>query len=883
MASRYVHISEIFNFRGLDLRSSDMTRARGFDSDGTQNTMPSPQGGIKTRYGHKFVTSNFGTTGLTTFTTTSLTGTTKTEVLAFGTRGVNESTYPWRLVKSTFRLTNSHDRHNAIVSHLYDEVTSQFRFKIVRNNVAILDQGVGLGTATSDHKLSSLETSVDALAYFSMSTPANATTTPTAFVELIDGATIPYNGGTFDVIYYYWEAIPNAVDPTASQYATVANPMLEVGAESMRNVSTAQVQSVLYMSSGSTTTGGMPGGAATQAVITKYDGQDFYRAGFGNSDVENLTTAHTTKLAAPYSGTDSKGARTVGGTSTLTGNYFYRHSIVRIDNTGLRIESELSKPAAAAVAPAGQVTRVDCSGIDKFYTDTYGYGFRGAQVNGAQNAKLTITVDSGHNMVSGSIAYFWASNQGRFIQREVLSVTSTSIQISSASLDTNTESPNYDSGGSVNVLNDAKISNNFRLAIYRTKSDGTSLFLVEEIPISATNPQQEFDDMPDSSLGAEYVEPDYPHSAPPKGRYICTFNDQLIISGDDLNPNTVYFSDISPEYFPKDTHSFDLEDRVTGVCQSGEVLVAGTRNSLSVVTGDLINFSFRVSKIGNNIGVTSHASMQEAMEGVLMFNSYKGPYFLVGGRDLQPLGASVDQFTGQKSSRIESFFTKAYNSTEEKPVLERALGAVLANDSIYLLFVPFEDPTKPSFATSNSVVFAYDYQRDSWHKWTGLNMAGGITVCENRLLFSSRSYDGTHDIDYTGIKSYFSEQQRLKGRLNFADHGSPISFCRRSHWEALGNHGKFKRFLKCKVISDEAREGSITPLTLKTYVDRDSSKLSTSDSLTFTTQKELTPKLKSEVCQSLQVAFESSAYYAPVSISGYLLEAIASFRAEIKE
>ncbi len=72
-------------------------------------------------------------------------------------------------------------------------------------------------------------------------------------------------------------------------------------------------------------------------------------------------------------------------------------------------------------------------------------------------------------------------------------------------------------------------------------------------------------------------------------------------------------------------------------------------------------------------------------------------------------------------------------------------------------------------------------------------------------------------------------------------------------------------------------------MTLKTYVDRDTSKLSTTDTLSFTTQKELTPKLKSEVCRSLQVVLESSAYYQPVNISGYELEAVANFRAEFKE
>jgi hypothetical protein len=885
----YTHISQIFNFFGLDLRSSELVRPRGFLSDGSQDWMHTPQGAHTTRYGSKLISSGYGKVGLTRFDTTSMLGVSKSEIIGFGATSLNDSTYPWRLVRSSFTLTNSHATVAATVTHYYDEATSQFRFGIVRGTT-LIDQALGVGTEGSPYMLSSLETAVDALTSFAMSTPTNASTTPAAFMELLAGQTVAAAGGTLTVYYYYWEQVSSVMLNTGI-YASLKNPMYEIGSEQQRNVSTAAVRSVLYMSSGTNNTTAVAGGSPLAgAVLTKYDGQDFYRAGFrGNAGDGSILSA--TDLANPQNGvTDSKGTRDVA--TGLTGTYTYRIHLVRIDKAGNRIESNLLPDTSGAGAnrtPSNEVMRINIYNVTATSTNT-GYGVRTAKVNGAQASVTTITVDSGHTITAGCIIYFYDDAQGRFIQREVTSVTATTIVISTVSLDPNPASPNYDIGSSVTLLDNAAISNNVRVAIFRTAAGGTSLFLVSERPMhsydtvaGANSGQIEYDDVTDTNLGAEYVEPAYPRDPPPIGsRYLCSFNDQLIISGNDKSPNTVYFSDEGPEYFPADSHSFDLEDRCTGVHQTGEVLACGTKNTLSIVAGDLINFAFRVSKIGNNIGVTSHFSMREAMEGVMMFSSYKGPYVLRGGRDLSPLGM-IEAGPGVFASRLEPYWTQVYGPSDVKPVFERAIAAVLPNDSVYVLFVPTEDPALPTFATSASVTFVYNYARDSWYKWTGLNMAGGMAVLDDQLLFGSRAYDGAGSGTYSDVTSYMSQQQKRKGKYNFADHGTAITLRLKSYWEALGRHAFFKRFLRIKIYSDETRVASPTSLTLKTYVDRDTSKLSTTDTLSWTDQKEMTAKIKSETCRSMQVVFENSAFYQAPVISGYELEAVGDFRPEFKE
>jgi hypothetical protein len=878
--AQYTHIQELLDFHGLDLRSSELTRPRGFATNGSQNQMHSPQGAAKTRYGSQKRAGVIGRTGLFLYDTTDILGVSKTEIIGFGANSISATSYvPYRLKASHFQLQNTHATLAMTVTMFYDEATSQFRFKLVRGGSTLIDQALGLGTEGSPYMLDTLDTAVSALTSCGISSGLSMTTVPAAFMELLPSTSLAAVSGTLDVYYYYWEAI-DAVS-TSSGYATPVNPVIEIGADTYRNTSAAIVRGVLYVAPGVTNPGALVGGTPVKtAVMTKYDGQDYYRAGFEANDVASVIPAAFV-YASPKNVVDSKGTRSEA--VVFTGEYLYEITAIRIDKAGNRVESRITTDTLRETA-AGEVMSVKYTGITAFTASTKGYGVRNARTNGAQAGVLTITVDAGHDFTAnGHIAYFWDSSQNRFIQREVTSSNATTVTISTNSLDSEPTSINYDAGGVVTVLDNATISNNVRVGIYRTVANVVgAYYLVEERPMGPYT--EEFDDVADSDLGAQYVEPAYPHDAPPPGRYVCAFNDQLIVAGNDLKPNTVYFSDEGPEYFPKNSHEFDLPAKVTGVHQTAEVLACGTKNSLHVMSGDLLNFVFRVSRVGDNIGVACHASMQEAMEGVMMFASYKGPYVLTGGRDLRPLGAVADPKTGKLASRLEPYFTQLYSTTAEKPVFERCTSAVLPNDNLYLLFVPWEDPAIPTFATSNSVVFVYNYSTDAWYKWTGLNMAGGMAVLNDQLMSTSRSYDGAGGPIYSDVVCYLSQQQKRKGAYNFADHNAAIAFVHKTHWESLRQPGLFKRFLRVKIYSHETKEAA-GALTVKTYMDFDATALSFTNVLTFaaTTTKSILTKIKAEVCRAMMISFESSEYYKPQIISGFEIEASANFRPELKE
>jgi hypothetical protein len=852
-----------------------MLRGRGFASDGTANVVHTPQGGITSRWGSKTIAPQLSAVafgpyaGLTAFSTTDLQGNQKTEILGCADRA-------YKLTQGSFVITNS-NAAAATVNHFYEEAISAFRFKITRGGSDIVSVNCGLGTEGSPIYLSDIETTVDAASNLAMSTPTNASTTPAAFMELLNGSTIAGSGGTLTIYYWYWEAVATVTDSSNKLY--VSGGASTFGTDAYRSLSTAVVSNVLYFTS--------PGiaGSSSEYYLLKYDGNRIYRAGCPRAIHVDFNFA-ALSVAAGVKTDDVRGSLTVAlPGADLTSGYKYRY--VNVDKAGNRIEGTVAQRTASP-ATADQimflrtVTAVDPNWDGKAFNNVY------ARANGTQSNVLQITVTNPHTLQAGDVAYFWDANQVRFIQRVITATTSTTITISSTSLDSDRESINYDVGGSVFISTGALITNNSRIAIYRTAaSGGTTWYLLAEVPNwqvtgVAANPGY-YDATADTTIAgnAPLIEDEFPHDPPPTNcAHVAAYNSGLVLSGNTQKPNRVFFSDTDgPEYFPAVTHNFDVEAPVTGHRQSGEFLVVGTLNlpTLTVVSGVLSDFTFRPDKIGSNIGVTSHLSMQEIEEGVLCFSSNVGPYVLFSGRRLEPLGA-LTYPDGAKVSRLEPYWTRRYTATETKPVFKRAIAAVLPNDKLYLLWIPTEDPAYPGFA-SGGTVFAFDYGRGAWWPWTGLNMAGGMAVMDGVLYWTSLyQVSGNR-------RSYAWQMQRgvALDEYRYADHNAAIDFKYRSHWESLGEPAKFKRFLRCRVSSHETRATSSCSVDLNTYVDYSTANTSNDDTLTFTTQQDLKPKLKAETCRALMVEFASTTRYNPPIISAYELEATSDFRAEMKE
>jgi len=962
MSGRYTHIQEFVDFMGEDLRSSDILRPQGF-SNGSKNCLHTPQGGVTQRPGSKFIQSGYGRFGITRFDTVDLTGVAKSEMIGFGSSSTEENAVPWRLVKGTFTLTNSHATQAATVSHLYDTATLDFRFTIVRNAVTLLSHDSGIGTEAVPVYLSALETAVDLVASFAMSTPTNASTTPAAYIELLDAKTVAASGGTLTVNYWYWERINAApfiqafetsdvsvandtitltylssqnkryrnilrdgdivqffntgggmaaglteytnyyvisstidtikvsttsggtavnitsqgtgnhwIKCTTSNIATLRNYALNMGQSSQRNVSSAVVNNVLYMPSGI--------GDIKTARVSKYDGQTFYGTGVPIGPKVILMGGLSTSSYQDAKGVSTRTARTFA-------LEVYKTNYKQVDKVGNIFEGELSD--AGATAPSGSVVaQLQWSRSLGFNDATMAGANIGYAIATTAATSLTFAVDDGnsgdHTLQVGDIAYFWDSRQSRFIQRKVDSRTASQIIVSSESMDTDSESPNYDDGQTPTHLDECAISNNLRVVIWRS-ADGTTspVKVLAEIPWNPIYTSY-YDDQPLPTLAAEYVAPAYSPDLLPACSDLTIFNQQLIMFGDSKNPNTYFFSDIeNTEACPAVTHNFDIPVKTTAAKQSGDVLcLFGREDYVGALTGDLSSFAFRVDRVADKIGTFNQGGVQQIDESTLFFPTHKGPYVLSNGRDLLPLGA-IKYPDGATVSRIEPFFTRLYNATEEQPCFDRCVATVVPKDNLYVLFVPFEDPAKPGFATSNSVTWAYDFGRGSWWPWYGINAAGGLAVFEDQLYLSSRSHDGLAGITNSNVTSRLAQQQRLKGKYNYADHDQYIDWVFPMHWEALGQPGFFKRYLRLRLSSHETRLAASTQIILKSYIDYDSTAIVDNNTLTWVSQKDLKPKVRGSVCRSRLFQLSSQRYFEPFPLSGLEIEASANFRQVMKE
>lgn len=70
---------------------------------------------------------------------------------------------------------------------------------------------------------------------------------------------------------------------------------------------------------------------------------------------------------------------------------------------------------------------------------------------------------------------------------------------------------------------------------------------------------------------------------------------------------------------------------------------------------------------------------------------------------------------------------------------------------------------------------------------------------------------------------------------------------------------------------------------VRTYLDIDAATVVYENTLTWASQRDLKIKLSNCKCRAMMIEFEQTTRYNPMIISGYTLEAVASFRPEMKE
>ena len=832
MASQYQFIKRYENFSGVDYKSSDLRFPEQYATE-VRNVQFSQTGSLEKRKGYQGAAEPKGGAGLFTYRRYSATGAEEFEVIAVDNQ-------LWRLTESILTVTYTGASPTCEISIVFDVETAQYRCQILEGSTQVLDYALGVGIDEAlPVTMTQLVGQISALTGFTASA-TGVLATPAALSTTVlnhDLIVAPLTNAA-----RYWVAI-NAPVTLLPGNATYKND------SSLENTSGVQLQNCLYLSNG-------------YDEVIKYDGQTAYRAGVPTPGaVSTVVTAD----ASGFSGN----------------NYVYKIQYLQKDAQGNETAGNyyMTDPALnIAVA-----SRVDLT-IPTILANT-GFNTDCAIVAGAQSAVTTINVDNGagsaHTMKVGDTAYLYDAVSAQYVEREITAVAANTITIV---------------GPGVTVADNAVISNNLRIAIWRSKASATAptvWYAVNEIPNNSFSASLVYTDKAqDSALGAIFLEPVTDRSPPIKGRYLSSFQNIMVTAGNLEFPNTVSFSDIeSPEYFPYPDNSLivnDLQgDRITGLAPSNEFFIVFQSRAIHVISGELSTLSFRVDQVANDIGCAANASIKD-IRGALFFMSLNGPRVIKGGQVPQGLGAfDNNPFV----SRIDPRFDQTSELDEEKIFqLKRSVGFHDRIGQRYLCFVPCESLVGADReANQNSIMFVYDYPRDSWLEWDALNAAGGITDLSNDLFFSERRYSSLN----LKIDSCLYRFHTSNTYLDYADNVEAISCYWKSAWDFLGEASILKSFLALRIFSTEEVQNAFT-LGVKTeinWIKDTQSSLTVAvgsggygedrwdlDAYGSPVEPTLTRKLNNNRVKSLRVVFENSEAQKNISVTGYELEVAAPYK-----
>lgn len=725
---------------GVDRKSSDLFRPETYAED-MRNAEYSPTGAIVKRVGYQMHAADAGGYGLYTYRKADpVTGDITEHVVT-----VDQNLY--NLLQSTITVVYSGINPSASINIFLDSVTRTYKCQMMEGINTVLDYDLGTGfDEASPITLANLKTQIDAVTNFA-ATISGSTTVPAAFLKVtkdFDLFTSNFTG-----IAKSWEQVYSPItNPLAAYYANRNNPDAE-------NVSSIEVENCQYFGSGFNET-------------YKYDGHAFYRAGLP------IPAAPTVAL--------------VGGGSVTGTNYVHVIQYAFYDAAGNIRESNIasSSPPLNAAAQSFDITIPNVLSASGFYVN-------GAIVNGAQVSVTTITVDSGHTMQVGDIAYFYDGISAAYVRREVTARAATTITIA---------------GAAVTVADNDVVSSNFTIRVFRSVSSGAApdaFYLLDEIPNNPFVATQTLnDDTIDANLGEQLVPPATDRSPPPKGRYLSQWNGIMLIGGIPDAPYDLAYSDVdSCEYFPADTNRFLIEtgngDKIVGIGANNEVFTVHGDSSFTVLSGDILSGQVRIEVKARDSGCTAHASIQD-LDGALVWSSPRGPRYSQGGQVPLPLGAAVTEQRQETSSRIDPEFNNDGLQPVEKLRFKRAVGFTDNKTQRYYLYIPAEDQvTGQVYANEFSKIYVYDKTRDAWLIWNNQNMAGGIAVQGDEFFFSERRYSAFE----ADLVSCMYRRMNLNDDFDYADNLASIDFDYMPQWDFLGEASILKKPLNLRVFSVE--------------------------------------------------------------------------------
>lgn len=837
------------NHYGVDRKNSDLTRQLQFASD-MRNAQYRQSGSPEKRRGYQASAATAGGIGLFTYQRANpTTGLDESEIVC-----VDSSLK--RLKRSTLAIVYAGAEANCRLSIYLDENTSLYQCQIMEGTTLVVDQSLGQGfDEGSPYTVSQLATLISGVTGFT-ATVTGATTTPAAFLQIVREFDLAEDD--FSGFAEYWETIYSpAGTPFSAAWAARFTDEFE-------NVSAVNIQNNLYL-------------ASAFNEVLKYDGNSVYRAGL--PDVASVSGA-------------SAGAGSITGT-----NYLWQAQYIQVDSAGQVIEGNIltSTGGVTLTAENANVTVANILAGSGFNTNC-------AIVAGAQVAVNTITVDDGsggaHTLQVGDTAYFYDSVSADYVERAVTARTSSTITIA---------------GAAVTVADNAVISNNLRIGIYRSQTSGSipsQFYVVAEVPnnsFAAT--QVVLDNLADASLGALVFPPIEDRSPPKKGKYISQWNGVMITAANPETPTLVTYSSFEgPEYFPIDSNEIiygtAAGDPIRGIGGSNEVFAIMGINSFGVLTGDIIQNALRLEIKSEDVGCVAHATIRE-IGGALAWLSSKGPRMSTGGQVPRPLGEAQDA-DGRPSgaSRIDPDFLADGKAQEEQFLMRRAISVHDRKEDKFLLFVPAVSVSgSDTYANANSICYAYDYIRDAWLVWDNINMMGGAaTLPVNDDLYWSEVEFSTF---LSANRSVLYRRHKLNDAWDYADNLEPIggtdadAWEYASQWEPLGQPSVLKKFLKVKVFTLEEVANNNFALDVIQEVDYQRDVFRAEFSLELTgsgygqsaygtdpygdsVNNAVIHTLSRDRTRAMRLRFRNNVLHENVILTGWELEAVTPYRVAMK-
>ncbi len=532
--------------------------------------------------------------------------------------------------------------------------------------------------------------------------------TPAASLRVRGASTSLGTSGSSAVVpYYYWE--PIKFNYIAGNATYPFEWMYQAGGDTTPSFVNANDVCYIGQASRDIVPSYADADIDPDGKLLKYDGNRVYRAGMLKGEISS---------SSPSAG---------------TGTYRYLVTREQIDHRGQIVEGEPSDITTVSSATFPISVFMSCMNSG---TGAEWFNLAGAIVNGAQSGAGTqtgLTVDSGHTLRTGDTAAIYDEVTSAVVTRVLTSTTATTLVWASAD--------------AIQVPDNAPISCNLRLKLWRTKDNGVDFYLVGERSNDYLNATVGVtDSVADANLLIKYTFPETgrEHNPAPAVHYLCLHQGCLVGAGYRGEPNTVNVSLVGDiEHFPTATCSFDIPSTVLGPItaigsESDNRLAVFKANAYYDIEGDIDLKSFNVRTVNEgDYGVAAHSSLVRIKDS------------LIGVGALGPISVR----NGQLNSSLARAIRPKFTATGATGPITRA---VAVNDSRNLMLrIWVEQYDINGLLTIGGYVADYEDDTLIWFPW---DYGGAVNPTQGILNSSENLFHVTGGHAYREI-AYIAEDQ----------------------------------------------------------------------------------------------------------------------------